>query len=67
MEEVFSLFEIYPTLEELELVMSKYDKDQDGKLNFKEFCGMILPLDKNYQSLLLSRKSYNGNFAFNRS
>lgn len=61
------MFEIYPSIDDISLIMLKYDKDSDEKLNFKEFCSMILPKDKNYSSLLLSRKSYNANFTFNRT
>ena len=67
LEEAFALFEIYPSRDEMELIMRKYDKDSDGKLNFNEFCEMIVPKDRNYSSLLKSRKAYNAHFDFKRS
>ena len=66
LEEGYNIFKIYPSLAELELVMAKYDKDNDGKLNFKEFCDVIVPKDKNYASLLINRKAYNSNTSFPR-
>jgi Ca2+-binding EF-hand superfamily protein len=41
------------------MIMKQYDKDEDGKLSFKEFSGAIMPKDKNYANLLVSRKPYN--------
>ena len=62
--ETYSLFSLYPKKEDLELMMKKYDKDQDGKLNYEEFCKAVQPKDKNYASLLINRKAYNYNKDF---
>ena len=32
--------------EETYLLFKHYDKDQDGKLNYQEFCNLFLPKDK---------------------
>ena len=34
LEETYNTFKLYPNNEELELIMERYDKDRDGKLNF---------------------------------
>lgn len=54
-EEVFNLLKLFPTSLEIELTLFNYDKDVDGRLNFKEFQDAILPYDKNYRDLVLAR------------
>jgi Ca2+-binding EF-hand superfamily protein len=66
LEEAYNIYGLYPQKEELELVLSKYDKDNDGKLSFSEFCDMVVPRDKNYASLVINRKPYNLNTNFPR-
>jgi Ca2+-binding EF-hand superfamily protein len=65
-EEAYNLFSLYPKKEELELLLKKYDKDQDGKLNYLEFTNCLKPKDKNYASLLLNRKAFHQNHDFQR-
>ena len=36
-EEVYNLLKLYPTSLEVELTLFRYDKDLDGRLNYKEF------------------------------
>lgn len=66
LEEAYNILGLYPQREELELVINKYDKDHDGKLDFSEFTNMVVPRDKNYASLILKRKSFNEGTAFPR-
>lgn len=64
LEEGYNLYKIYPQKAELELLMKKYDIDEDGKLKFQEFTNIIVPKDKNYAALLLTRKPYNAHQEF---
>jgi len=57
-EEGFNICNVFPRREEMQLLLLEYDENKDGKLDFKEFCNMILPKDKNYASLVLNRKSF---------
>lgn len=43
------------TLEELTLVMKRFDKDQDRKLRYSEFCDAFLPVDSFHASLLAKK------------
>jgi len=43
--------------EELELFFKRYDRNQDGKLQYSEFCESFSPLDSYYESLLNKRRS----------
>ena len=49
---------IYPGYEELELFVKRYDKNNDLRLRFSEFCDAFTPLD-NYYSTLLNRRTSN--------
>jgi len=64
LEEVYNIFQIYPSSTDLTLLIEKHDKDCDGKLSFNEFAEMILPRDKNYASLVLNRKGYHQGKSF---
>ena len=44
-EETFNKNGIYPLKEQIKLIFLEYDKNQDGKLDFQEFCHMIVPKD----------------------
>eukprot|EP00347_Sterkiella_histriomuscorum_P016452 403353122 len=57
-QEGLNIMRNYPQKEEIQLLLQKFDSDQDGKLSFNEFSNMILPMDKNYASLIISRSSY---------
>lgn len=57
-EEVFNLLKLYPTSLEIELTMYRYDKQFNGKLTFDDFSDVILPFDKNYRDIVLSRPSF---------
>lgn len=43
--EAFHIHEVFITLEEAKLIMSRYDTDMDGFLRFDEFIEMFLPKD----------------------
>ncbi|CDW74571.1 ef hand family protein [Stylonychia lemnae] len=65
-EEAMNIMSIYPRREEIQLLFQLYDADQDGKLNFNEFCAMVLPLDKNYASLIVGRNNYHDSRDYSR-
>ena len=57
-EEVYSLFQIYPNSDEIELVFKTYDLDFDGKLSFAEISEVFTPKDENYAALIHNRNQY---------
>ena len=65
-EEGFNICNVYPRREEIQLLLQEFDENKDGMLDFKEFCNIVLPKDKNYASLVLNRKSYHDGQAFPR-
>lgn len=48
---------IFPSLDELDLFVKRYDKDMDHRLRFSEFCEAFLPLDSYYSNLVNRRTS----------
>ena len=57
---------LYPTLEELNLFMRRYDKDSDGRLRYSDFCEAVLPKQPEYATLLNNRAPYNSHHLFTR-
>jgi Ca2+-binding EF-hand superfamily protein len=49
-------FDVFPSSNDLYLVMKKYNKDQDGLLKYSEFCDLLKSKDFGYASLLTGRK-----------
>ena len=47
---------VYPTSEEVELFITRYDRDQDRRLTFLEFSEAFLPQDPYYANLLNRRR-----------
>ena len=43
--------------DEIDLVFQRYDKDQDGRIRFAEFCDAFVPLDRNLAQVINSRQS----------
>jgi Ca2+-binding EF-hand superfamily protein len=48
---------VFPSVEDIELFIKRYDKNNDRKLRFSEFCDAFTPLDAYYGSLLNKRTS----------
>lgn len=48
---------IYPSMDELDLYIKRYDKNNDARLRFAEFTDSIIPLDAYYATLLNRRTS----------
>lgn len=48
---------VYPTSEELELFMTRYDKNGDRMLRFNELCEAFTPHDPYYSNMLNKRNS----------
>jgi len=55
LKEGYNQFDIYPTNNELYLVMRKFDKDNDGLLRFADFCEFFSPKQTEYASILNNR------------
>lgn len=48
---------IFPSVEDLELFIKRYDKNSDARLRFSEFCEAFTPIDAYYANLLNRRTS----------
>ena len=48
---------LYPSIEELELFIKRYDKNQDSRIRFSEFTDSFTPLDPYYGQLVNRRVS----------
>ena len=48
---------VFPTVEDLELFIKRYDKNEDRRLRFSEFCDAFTPLDAYYANLVNKRTS----------
>ena len=48
---------IFPTVEEIELYIKRYDKNQDHRIRFSEFSDSLIPHDAYYANLLNRRTS----------
>jgi len=48
---------VFPSVEDLELYIKRYDKNNDHRLRFSEFADSFTPLDAYYGSLLNKRVS----------
>lgn len=46
---------VYPTAEEVELFVTRYDRSHDRRLTFSEFSEAFLPMDKYYANMLNRR------------
>ena len=50
----------YYNREQSYLLFHRYDKDMDGRINYREFCRLIVPNDRVLSSLLCGRSSVPG-------
>jgi len=48
---------VYPTAEEVELFVTRYDRSHDRRLSFSEFCEAFLPMDQHYSNLVNRRNA----------
>lgn len=53
-----SLFQIFPTEKEIELILKKFDKDLDGMLRCSDFCNMLTPVQGEYASIIKNKMAY---------
>lgn len=53
--EGLSAIGVYPTGEEIELFMTRYEKNGDRRLNFNQFADAFCPLDGYYAHMLNRR------------
>lgn len=54
-KEGLSLFNIFIQPEDISFFMKRYDKDEDGRLRYSEFCDAFLPTDQFHASLLAKK------------
>lgn len=47
-----------PSTDDIYLIFKRYDRDQDGKLSYTEFCQMLIPKDKYLGEKVSAQKSY---------
>jgi Ca2+-binding EF-hand superfamily protein len=47
---------LFPKKHELYLVMKKFDRDYDGKIQFTEFADLVLPTKREYETLAVAEK-----------
>ena len=48
---------VFPSIDDLDLFVKRYDKDGDYRLRFSEFCDAFLPTDSFYANLVNRRTS----------
>ena len=48
-------YEVFISEDDIELYMQRYDKDEDHKLRYSEFCDSMLPTDSFHASLLAKK------------
>ena len=57
-EEILNLLHLFPQTYEIQLVLSRYDLDGDGMLNYEQFMGFLLPFDPKCRDLCLPRSKF---------
>jgi len=55
----FNLFEVFPTNEEISIILDHYNKHSDSKMNLPEFSSIFLPYDNQHAFFLSKRASFN--------
>lgn len=50
-ELALNAFGLYPSKYSMYLVLKRYDRDNDGRININEFKDLILPKKKEYENL----------------
>lgn len=66
LESILKSLGIYPTEEELYLLFSDYDRDEDGRLRYSDLCEMLAPKEHDYLSLIQNRSRSNHKDVFSR-
>jgi len=59
-ENVFCEFDLYPSKEDVYLLIKRLDRNGDGKLKFTEFTAGFAPVQKEYYDLVKARVAING-------
>jgi Ca2+-binding EF-hand superfamily protein len=54
-KEGLTIYGVFTNFEDLGLYFSRYDKDEDGRLRYSEFCDSFLPTDAFHASLLAKK------------
>jgi len=58
-QDAFNAYQVYPSREEAQLILNRFDQDGDGRLRYSEFQEMFNPKDLASSDLLVSRPSRN--------
>ena len=54
-KEVLEIFNVFPQPDDIQYFMKRYDKDEDGRIRYSEFCDAFLPIDSFHASLLAKK------------
>jgi len=49
------IYNIFPQGDDIAYFMKRYDKDEDGRIRYSEFCDAFLPIDSFHASLLAKK------------
>jgi Ca2+-binding EF-hand superfamily protein len=54
-KEGLEVFNVFANSEDIYFFLKRYDKDEDGRLKYSEFCDAFLPTDAFHASLLAKK------------
>ena len=57
---------VFQSRDDIYLFVRRFDKDNDGRLRYSDFCDAMTPLNSHYASLLSSRPAYNIHHTYSR-
>jgi len=66
LEDALKVYDIFPSRDELYLVFRKYDKNNDGRWRYSDFCDAFTPKSAEYSSLLQNRRPFNSDNYYRR-
>ena len=57
LQDAFNQYGVFPSRDEAQLIMNRYDNNGDNRLAFQEFCELFDPRDQYYADLVEARPS----------